>query len=108
MQQPVYEISPRAARAIHELHLEFRKKIAHAEYALLVPPGYYSDLERQYTKQLNDLIRQGVQETQNDRTIRVQCPACKRIELIAGDVDRWKCVCGSIERLAFQTRLDPA
>jgi ribosomal protein S27AE len=102
----VHQLTHRAKLALVELHQEFKKRIGFAQFALAVPPGYYKHLSDEYERRVKEIIREGTEETTPDRTVRVQCPRCGREEQIAGDVERWTCVCGSVERMAFLTYKD--
>ena len=98
----VHQLTHRAKVAIAELYREFKQRLTLADYALL-PPSFYRQLSDEYERRLNEIIREGTEETTADRYVRVKCPKCGREANIAGDVERWTCICSSIERWAFQT-----
>ena len=98
----VKALSARARHAMAELTAEFRRKM-NLGALVLTAPGYYSKLSQEYEDRVKAIVRDGMEDTANDRMVRVQCPICRRIEQIAGDVQRWQCSCTPVERLAFQT-----
>lgn len=98
-------LTDRARQKIDELNAEFRKRLDNYRYGRLVISlqGHGEELTAEYNRRLAEIIREGTTETRTDRTVRVRCPKCKREELIAGDVERWTCICGKIERFAYLT-----
>jgi hypothetical protein len=101
----VHKLTDRARHAIIALHSEYKQRLNFAKFALYsMPQGpYLKTLSDEYESKLQAIIREGTEETRNDRYVRVKCPECNRIEQIAGDVERWTCICGPVERMAFQT-----
>lgn len=106
----VMELTERAKHALVELHKEFEEKVRQYKFAKLGygihRPGYLKGLSTEYNRRVAEIINQGLTESRGVRMVRVQCPACGRVEQIAGDVERWTCVCGPFERMAFQTYME--
>lgn len=99
-------LSDRAKRALVALHAEFQHKLENRKY-LYLPPGVLTPLSEEYESRVKQIIREGMEETRNDRGVRVKCPDCGRESNIAGDVKRWSCVCSPRdERYAFQTYVE--
>lgn len=62
-------------------------------------------VKRIYNRRLGEIIGQSYQLVDGDRTVAVQCPACRKVEIIKGDVVRFHCVCSpSVTRFAHQCR----
>jgi ribosomal protein S27AE len=99
-------LTDRAKRALAELHAEFKKRVGYARYALILPPGHMKSLSDEYNRRVAEIVREGTTENTPDRTVRVKCPSCGRTEQIAGDVERWTCVCGPFERYAYLTYVE--
>jgi hypothetical protein len=101
----VMTLTDRAKRALVNLHAEYKKKVEQYQFArhTIYRPGYLHQLSEEYNRKVAEICNQGLTETTADRTVRVQCPSCGRIEQIAGDVERWTCVCGPFERYAYLT-----
>lgn len=111
MDVKVQELTDRAKRALVGLKREFQGRVRQADIArmlpgTILPKNYWKDLSDEYERRVKEIVREGMTDSRNDRTVRVQCPSCHRIEQIAGDVARWTCVCSSVERFAFQTYVE--
>lgn len=104
-------LTPSARKAIADLNAEFRKRIDNYRFARILVPletsaQFSQGMTDEYNRRLAAIISHGTTETRPDRMVRVKCPQCGREELIAGDVERWKCPCGSVERFAYLTYLE--
>ena len=104
--EDVKELTPKAQQAVVDLYAEYRKKLSHVDF-MLAPPGYIANLRKEYEEKLKAIVREGVTDVRNDRNVRIECPDCKRRDVIAGDVQRWSCVCSpNISRYTFQTSVE--
>ena len=96
-------LTPQAQIKIIELHAEYRRKAAFADWAV-APSGYFGKLADEYEAKLKAIILDGMQSVSADRNIVVTCPACGNEETVPGDVPRWTCKCAPhIELYTFQT-----
>lgn len=98
-------LSDRAKAEIIALRAEFAGRLE-SRKMLHLPPGVLTPLSEEYEKRLKAILRSGMTETRNDRPVRVKCPKCARESTIAGDVQRWSCVCSRDEHFAFQTYVE--
>lgn len=99
------QLTRKAKEAIVALRDEFRLRVSLTE-GVVKPPSFWQKLQRDYGERLNAILREGMEETRNDRDIRISCPACARQGTVPGDQVRWSCSCSPrVERFTFQTSI---
>ncbi|HEY8311012.1 MAG TPA: hypothetical protein VIG47_10675, partial [Gemmatimonadaceae bacterium] len=89
------------------MHVSVRARVEEiTKSGVHMPRGFWGTLSDDYERAVKQIVRNGMEEVRNDRPVRVECPKCHRQATIAGDVQRWTCLCSPVERYAFQTYIE--
>lgn len=61
--------------------------------------------KRIYWRRVREVMGKAYFAVGNDHSIAIQCPACRKVEIVKGDVTRFRCRCSpAVERFAHQCR----